>query len=90
LITGWADYRGVEWFQVENSHGARYSPMSKAVADEIPGYEPTGPTSTHDFWVDRRSLETVLGMPYSCAFTAAGVSGFKVREGLASLLAAYE
>ena len=79
-VIGWMTKGSALYWQIENSHGPIYAPLSADEAKSVPGYQPAQPDKTHDFWVRDDVLKRVFNHGQAESVTAAGMSGFKTRE----------
>lgn len=79
-IIGYATWNNTTWWQIENSHGAIYSPLPADHASTVPGYVPASPTATFDFWVDDETLTQVMSYQWTEMIAAAGPEGFSKQE----------
>ena len=89
LIIGWAVLDGKHYWQIDNSHGPIYRPLSARYAATIPGYTPTlesryGFEGTNDFWVIDAALLHVLSFAGGVATTAASITGFYAKPDILS------
>ena len=95
LIGWYTSETGRKYWQIENSHGAIYTPLPAEQGKKIPGYTPTlfnqyGFIGTHDFWVGEAGLLTVLNRPISTTTVAAGLAGFLARPNIRSFVECFE
>jgi hypothetical protein len=70
------DLGSYDWFQLDNWHGNLYKPLPANLAALVPGYQPTTPTATADFWVRSDYYDKLIGTADAERVTAAGPSGW--------------
>lgn len=79
-VIGWMKKNGRDYWQIENSHGPIYKPLSQADAATVPNYKPAQADATFDFWVNDECLQKVIGYGQSELVTPIGIDGLVERS----------
>jgi hypothetical protein len=59
-IIGWAIWNGILYWNIQNSHGPIYPPLTPNVAAKVPGWAAAPCGKSYCFWVSDRDLQTVV------------------------------
>ena len=81
------DQSARRFYQIENSHDEIYAPLAADLAAKVPGYKPSSPGKTSDFWVPEDKLRTVMGYGNAELVSATDLAGFPELYTLADVLA---